>query len=84
MSSNYTLSLINSVIKYDVPNLEVPNIHIPGTLTESGISVLVYRCHKSFFCTNFIKSFIIYVCNTLCMVLVVVTEALNFFSGDQD
>lgn len=79
MSSNYTLSLVNSVIKYDVPN-----IHIPGTLTESGISVLVYRCHKSFFSTYFIKSFIIYVCNTLCMVLVVVAEALNFFSGDED
>ncbi|XP_031287846.1 serine carboxypeptidase-like 45 [Pistacia vera] len=32
----------SDVIKYDVQNLEVPTIHILGTLAKSGIRVLVY------------------------------------------
>jgi hypothetical protein len=35
--------LNNSVVKYDMQNLEIPTIHVLGALVKSGIRVLVYR-----------------------------------------
>lgn len=35
--------LDNSVLQYDMQNLEVPTIQILGSLVKSGIRVLVFR-----------------------------------------
>ncbi|PON45382.1 Serine carboxypeptidase-like [Parasponia andersonii] len=35
-------TVCSDVVKYDVRNLEVPTIHVLGTLVKSGIQVLVY------------------------------------------
>ena len=39
-------SFYNSVVKYEMQNLEVPTIHVLGELAKSGIRVLVYRYIK--------------------------------------